>query len=76
VEEQGGEGIAPSSPPFRLSTVGVEDEAALVMALKEHHPERRPAASVGSCKRDRVRIVGLAFARERIPCLEQLVRVF
>ena len=64
-----------STVALPAAAVGVEDEAARIMALEQHHPRRRTTVGVGGGERHRVGVVGLAKAGLGKPLIEQGMRI-
>ncbi len=50
-------------PGLSAVQIGVKAETAVIEALQQHHPYRRPAVGIGGGEAHRVRIVGLAAFR-------------
>ena len=75
MEEQGGLRIGGELAALAAVEIGVEDEAALVMALHQHHPDRGAALGVGGRQRHGDGVVRLGEPRLGEPFLEQSVRV-
>ena len=65
-----GLGIGGEFAPLLALLVGVEDEAAFVEALEQHHAHIRQAVGPDGCQRHRVGIGGLAPARVGKPTIE------
>jgi hypothetical protein len=60
VEEQCGLRVLGEVPALAALEIRIEDEAALVEALEQHHARRRPARCVGRREGHGVGVIGLA----------------
>src|SRR3546814_3622180 len=60
---------------FPALIIGVEDEAAIIMPLEQHHPHRGAAFRVGGGERHGAGIIRLRCFCLGVPLLEKCVRI-